>query len=83
MFQPAEEGAPPGEKGGASEMLAAAIFDEYKPGIMVGWHAWASLNTGIIGYRSGPFMASSQAWKVLSRADRRTARGRGRASIRS
>ncbi len=65
VFQPAEEGAPPGEKGGASEMLAAGIFDEYKPGIMVGWHAWASLNTGIIGYRSGPFMASSQAWKVL------------------
>ncbi len=65
VFQPAEEGAPPGEKGGASVMLAEGIFDKYKPEITVGWHAWASLNTGTIGYRSGPFMASSQAWKVV------------------
>ena len=46
-------------------MLAEGIFDRYKPEIAVGWHAWASLNTGIIGYRSGPFMASSQACKVV------------------
>ena len=26
---------------------------------------WASLNTGIIGYRGGPFMAGSQAWKMV------------------
>jgi amidohydrolase len=65
VFQPAEEGAPPGETGGASEMLKAGVFDKYKPEIALGWHAWASLNTGIIGYRSGPFMAGSQAWKAV------------------
>jgi len=65
VFQPAEEGAPPGETGGASDMLKAGVFDKYKPDIVFGWHAWASLNTGTIGYRSGPFMAGSQAWKAV------------------
>ena len=65
VFQPAEEGAPPGEVGGASEMLKAGIFEKYKPEVALGLHAWASLNTGIIGYRGGPFMAGSQAWKVV------------------
>jgi amidohydrolase len=65
VFQPAEEGAPPGEVGGASEMLKAGVFARYKPEVAFGWHAWASLNTGIIGYRSGPFMAGSQAWKAV------------------
>ena len=35
------------------------------PRSMFGWHAWASLNTGTIGYRSGPLMAGSQAWKAV------------------
>ena len=65
VFQPAEEGAPPGEVGGASEMLKAGIFEKHKPEVVFGLHMWASLNTGIIGYRGGPFMAGSQAWKVV------------------
>jgi amidohydrolase len=65
VFQPAEEGAPPGEVGGASEMLKAGIFDKYRPEVAIGLHVWASLPTGVIGYRGGPFMAGSQAWKVV------------------
>ncbi|HEU4780965.1 MAG TPA: amidohydrolase [Steroidobacteraceae bacterium] len=65
IFQPAEEGAPPGEVGGASEMLKEGIFTKYKPEVAVGLHMWASLNTGIVGYRGGPFMAGSQAWKMV------------------
>jgi len=65
VFQPAEEGAPPGEEGGASIMLKQGIFERYKPEVAIGWHAWASINTGTIGYRSGPFMAGSQAWKAV------------------
>jgi amidohydrolase len=65
VFPPAEEGAPPGEVGGASLMLKEGVFDKYTPEIAIGWHAWASLNTGILGYRSGPLMASSQAWKAV------------------
>ena len=65
VFQPAEEGAPPGEEGGASVMLKEGVFARYKPEVAFGWHAWASLNTGTIGYRSGPFMAGSQEWKAV------------------
>jgi amidohydrolase len=65
VFQPAEEGAPPGEVGGASEMLKAGILEKYKPEVAFGLHVWASLNTGIIGYRGGPFMAGSQQWKAV------------------
>jgi amidohydrolase len=65
IFQPSEEGAPPGEEGGASVMLKEGLFRKYKPEVAIGWHAWAPLNTGVIGYRSGPFMAGSQAWKAV------------------
>jgi amidohydrolase len=65
VFQPAEEGVIPPETGGASVMLEEGVFKKYKPEVMFGWHAWASLNTGIIGYRSGPFMAGSQVWKAV------------------
>jgi amidohydrolase len=65
VFQPSEEGAPPGEEGGASVMLKEGLFQKYRPEVAIGWHAWASINTGIIGYRSGPFMAGSQAWKAV------------------
>jgi len=65
VFQPAEEGAPPGEVGGASEMLKAGIFDKYRPDATIGSHAWASMNTGDIGYRSGPLMADSNMWRIV------------------
>jgi amidohydrolase len=65
VFQPAEEGAPAGEQGGASVMLKEGIFDRYRPEVMFGWHAWAPINTGTFGYRSGPLMAGSQAWSAV------------------
>ena len=65
VFQPAEEGAPPGEVGGASEMLKAGIFEKYKPEVAFGLHAWASMSTGDIGYRSGPLMADSNIWHIV------------------
>jgi amidohydrolase len=65
VFQPAEEGAPPGEVGGASEMLKAGIFEKYKPEVMFGLHVWANMSTGEIGYRSGPLMAGSNAWRIV------------------
>jgi amidohydrolase len=65
VFQPAEEGAPAGEEGGASLMLREGLFERYKPEVAFSWHAWASLNTGTIGYRSGPLMAGSQIWTAV------------------
>ncbi len=64
VFQPAEEGAPPGEAGGASVMLKEGLFARYKPEAAFSWHAWSGLRTGEIGYRSGPFFADSNAWSA-------------------
>lgn len=64
IFQPAEEGAPDGETGGASRMLAEGLFDIAKPEAVFGLHVIASLPTGVIGYRSGPMMAGSDRFAI-------------------
>ncbi|MFL6578009.1 MAG: amidohydrolase [Povalibacter sp.] len=64
IFQPAEEGAPEGETGGAERMLAEGLFDIAKPEAVFGLHVIASLPTGVIGYRSGPMMAGSDSFTI-------------------
>jgi amidohydrolase len=64
VFQPAEEGAPLGEEGGAELMLKEGIFKKYKPDVAFGLHITSSLHTGKIGYRSGPFMASADRFEI-------------------
>ena len=64
VFQPAEEGAPEGEEGGAELMLKQGIFKRYKPDVAFGLHITSSLNAGVIGYRSGPFMASADRFEI-------------------
>lgn len=57
IFQPAEEGPPPGEAGGASLMLEEGVFDPPKPEAIFGLHSWP-LEVGTIGWAQGPTMAS-------------------------
>jgi amidohydrolase len=64
VFQPAEEGAPEGERGGAQLMLEQGLFDIAKPDAMFGLHAMASLNSGVIGYKPGPLMAGSDSFSI-------------------
>ncbi|HMN46192.1 MAG TPA: amidohydrolase [Povalibacter sp.] len=64
IFQPAEEGAPDGETGGARRMLAEGLFDIAKPEAVFGLHVIASLPTGVIGYRAGPMMAGSDSFTI-------------------
>ncbi len=64
IFQPSEEGAPAGEEGGASLMLKEGLFDKYKPEVVFGLHVMSTLHAGEIGYRSGPFMAGSDAFRI-------------------
>ena len=64
IFQPAEEGAPKGEEGGAELMLKEGIFDQQKPEAIFGLHVTNRLNTGKIGYRSGPIMASEDSFTI-------------------
>lgn len=65
VFQPAEEGAPPGEQGGASLMLKDGVFRDFKPDAMFGMHVVSSLNVGTVGVRPGPAMAGSDWFKMV------------------
>ena len=65
IFQPAEEGPPDGETGGASAMLAEGLFKDYKPQAIFGLHVWSALNAGQVGYRSGPAMAASDRFRIV------------------
>ena len=64
IFQPAEEGAPPGEEGGAELMLREGLFAELKPDAIFGIHVWGQAPLGVIGYRKGPLMASSDRFEI-------------------
>jgi amidohydrolase len=63
VFQPAEEGAPEGEEGGAELMLKEGLFKK-KPEAVFGLHVTSSLNTGQIGFREGPLMASEDSFTI-------------------
>ena len=65
IFQPAEEGAPDGETGGAEQMLAEGVFKRFKPEAVFGLHVWSALNAGQIGYRAGPAMAAVDSFNIV------------------
>ena len=64
VFQPAEEGVPPGEKGGAPQMLEEGVFKVFKPDAMFGLHVFSTLQAGQIGVRQGPLMAASDRFTI-------------------
>ena len=64
IFQPAEEGAPPGEVGGASLMVKDGVFRDFKPDAVFGMHVVSSINVGSVGVRAGGAMASSDTFRM-------------------
>lgn len=58
IFQPAEEGAPTGEEGGAELMIKQGVLENPKPDAIFGLHVFAGLESGKIAYRPGPTMAA-------------------------
>ncbi|MCD9027847.1 amidohydrolase [Luteimonas sp. BDR2-5] len=64
VFQPAEEGPPEGEDGGASMMLDAGIFRGFEPEAVFGLHVFSTLQAGQIGVRGGPLMAASDRFAI-------------------
>jgi amidohydrolase len=64
IFQPAEEGAPEGEEGGAALMIKEGALENPKPDAIFGLHVVTALHVGQLGYRSGPSQASSDIFKV-------------------
>lgn len=64
IFQPAEEGAPAGEEGGAALMLKQGLFAKEKPEAAFGIHVWAPATAGVVQYRQGPLMASADRFEI-------------------
>jgi amidohydrolase len=64
VFQPAEEGAPDGDTGGAARMLGEGVFDGFAPAAIFGLHVASNLHVGQIGVRSGPAMAAYDTFEI-------------------
>ena len=65
IFQPAEEGAPEGEEGGARLMIREGLFEDFKPDAVFGLHVSAGMPVGTIALRAGPMMAASDAFRIV------------------
>jgi amidohydrolase len=70
IFQPAEEGAPEGEEGGAALMVKEGVLDNPRPGAIFGLHVWSQAPSGKIHYVPGGFMASADPFEVVVRGKR-------------
>jgi len=66
IFQPAEEGAPAGEQGGAELMITEGALENPKPDAIFGLHVFP-YPAGDIRYRAGPIMASADAFHIVVR----------------
>lgn len=64
IFQPAEEGPPPGEEGGACMMVKQGVLERPKPQAIFGLHDWFQLSVGEVGYAEGPAQAAADTWDV-------------------
>jgi amidohydrolase len=64
IFQPAEEGPPVGEEGGAPLMIKEGALEAPRPRAIFGLHTEPNLQAGQIGYHSGPAMASSDTFHL-------------------
>ncbi|MGB8378350.1 MAG: amidohydrolase [Rhodanobacteraceae bacterium] len=65
IFQPAEEGAPAGEEGGAPLMVKDGVFRNFKPDAVFGMHVVSALPVGTVGIRPGGMMASSDTFRIV------------------
>jgi len=64
IFQPAEEGAPAGEEGGAELMLKQGLFTQHKPEAVFGLHVGIGQPGGKLALRSGPMLAAVDSFKL-------------------
>ncbi len=64
IFQPAEEGAPPGEEGGAKLMVKEGIMNNPKIDVVFGLHISSGLEVGKILYKPGGTMAAADRFTI-------------------
>lgn len=66
LFQPAEEGPPPGETGGAEQMVKESVLENPTVDAVFGLHVFP-YRSGTIVYRPGPLMASADSFLIKVR----------------
>jgi len=64
LFQPAEEGAPEGEEGGAPLMVKEGALDHPKVEAVFGLHVGSWVSVGQAGWTDGPIFASSDSFRI-------------------
>jgi amidohydrolase len=64
LFQPAEEGAPAGEEGGAYLMVKEGVLENPKVDAVFGLHIQSMRPIGEIGYKSGGMMAAVDSYSI-------------------
>ena len=64
IFQPAEEGPPAGEEGGAPLMVKEGVMDNPKIDAIFGIHINSQTDAGTIEYKSGAVMAASDWFQI-------------------
>jgi amidohydrolase len=64
IFQPAEEGAPAGEEGGAALMVKEGVMENPKVDAIFGLHIQSDLEVGKIKYKSGSLMAAADWFSI-------------------
>ncbi|CAL2063032.1 amidohydrolase [Tenacibaculum sp. 190524A05c] len=64
IFQPAEEGAPEGEEGGAELMVKEGVLRNPDVDAIFGLHISSGLDVGTISYKPGGIMAASQTFRI-------------------
>jgi amidohydrolase len=65
IFQPAEEGAPRGEKGGAELMIEEGVLNNPSVDVIFGLHISADTDVGKIRYKEGGTMAAVDPFKIV------------------
>jgi len=64
IFQPAEEGPPPGEEGGAKLMVKEGVLDNPKVDAIFGLHINSQTPVGIIRYKTEGLMAAAERFVI-------------------
>ncbi len=64
VFQPAEEGPPPGEEGGARLMIAEGVLADPAPEAIFGLHVMPIAEAGFVGLRPGGLMAAGDRFTI-------------------
>lgn len=65
LFQPAEEGLPIGQTGGARVMVEQGALADPKPDAVFGLHVSSGAPVGVVLYRPGATMSGSDTFKIL------------------